>query len=78
MEVTIDAVGRVLIPKVLRDRLGLTAGSRVEISRYGAALQLIPHGRTARLVEEDGVLVAKSSTSISDADVFALIDEDRT
>ena len=72
-----DAVGRIVVPKALRDALGLTAGSTVDISRYGAGLQLIPTGRTARLVAEAGVLVASGDTAIDDDVVFALIDTAR-
>jgi len=77
MEVTIDSVGRIVVPKPLRDALGLTAGSTVDVSRYGAGLQLIPSGRTARLVDEDGVLVATGDTAIDDELVFRLIDTGR-
>jgi AbrB family looped-hinge helix DNA binding protein len=72
-----DAAGRVVVPKPLRDSLGLHAGSVVEISRYGAGLQLVPASRTARLVEEDGVLVATGDTPIDDEIVFGLIDAGR-
>jgi len=37
----------------------------------------VPTGRTARLVDEDGVLVATGDTTIDDDDVFALIDAGR-
>jgi AbrB family looped-hinge helix DNA binding protein len=72
-----DSVGRIVIPKPLRDALGLTAGSTVDISRYGAGLQLLATGRTARLVEESGVLVATGDTAIDDDIVFGLIDAGR-
>ena len=77
MRATIDSVGRIVVPKPLREALGLVAGSSVDITRYGAGLQLIPTGRTARLVEKDGVLVATGTTRITDDDVFALIDAGR-
>lgn len=77
MQTTIDAVGRVVVPKPLRDALGLLPGSTVDISRYGAGLQLVPTGRTARLVDEAGVLVATGETTIDDAVVFGLIDAER-
>lgn len=77
MKASIDSVGRIVVPKALRDALGLTSGSTVDISRYGAGLQLIPTGRTARLVDEGGVLVATGDTEIDDDDVFALIDAGR-
>lgn len=72
-----DSVGRVVLPKALRDALGLRAGSTVDITRYGAGLQLIPASRTARLVEEAGALVATGETQIGDDDVFGLIDSGR-
>jgi AbrB family looped-hinge helix DNA binding protein len=77
MEATVDSVGRVVIPKQLRDALGLRVGAKVDISFYGAGLQLVPAGRTARLVEEDGELVIAGETRIDDDVVFALIDSGR-
>lgn len=77
MKTTIDSVGRLVVPKQLRDELGLTAGSTVDISRYGAGLHIVPGGRTARLVEEDGRLVLSGDTPIDDDLVFALIDAGR-
>ncbi|WP_308467076.1 AbrB/MazE/SpoVT family DNA-binding domain-containing protein [Rathayibacter soli] len=77
MEVTMDSVGRIVVPKALRDALGLHAGSTVDVSRYGAGLQVVPAGRTARLVEESGVLVAESGIEIDDDVLFGLIDAGR-
>lgn len=77
METTVDSVGRVVIPKVLRDALGITAGSTVDLSLYGTGIQLIAAGRTARLVEVDGRLVATSDTTVSDDDVLGLLDAGR-
>jgi len=77
METKLDAVGRVVVPKPLRDALGLAAGSTVDISRYGPGLQIVPAGRTARLVEEAGVLVATGDMTIDDETVFGLVDAGR-
>lgn len=77
MKAVVDSVGRVVVPKPLRDALGLHPGSTVEISQYGSGLQLVPAGRTACLEEEDGVLVATGETTIDDDVVFGLIDAGR-
>lgn len=76
MQTPIDAVGRIVVPKALCDALGLTPGSTVDISRYGAG-QVVPAGRTARLAHEDGRLVAMSETVVDDEMIFALIDAAR-
>jgi AbrB family looped-hinge helix DNA binding protein len=77
VKATVDAVGRIVIPKQLRDALGLAAGSTVDISRYGAGIHLVATGRTARLVEEAGVLVATGDVAVDDDVVFGLIDTGR-
>ncbi len=77
MQATVDQVGRIVVPKALRDRLGLIAGSIVDISLYGDGLHVAPGGRTARLERRDGVLVAVSDTLITDEDVADLVDSTR-
>lgn len=77
MQTTIDAAGRVVVPKALRDALGLTAGTTVDISIYGGGLQVVPGGRTARLRRVAGRLVAESDTVVTDEMVFAALDAGR-
>lgn len=77
MKASLDSVGRIVVPKPLRDALGLVPGSTVDISRYGAGLQLIPTGRTARIVEEGGVRVVTGDTELDDDALVALIDAGR-
>ncbi|MFT3833626.1 MAG: AbrB/MazE/SpoVT family DNA-binding domain-containing protein [Micropruina sp.] len=78
MEATIDAMGRVMLPKALRDALGLAPGSKVDVSAYGAGVQITPGGRTARLVHDvDGRLVAQSTTVVTDSTIFSLLDAGR-
>lgn len=77
MRASIDGAGRIVVPKPLRDQLGLVAGTTVEITRYGAGLQLVPTGPTARLVEENGVLVATGTVEIDDDVVLGLVDAGR-
>jgi AbrB family looped-hinge helix DNA binding protein len=59
MRTTIDKAGRLVIPKSLRDRLGLQAGE-VEITAEGASLRVEPVFDNS-LVERDGRLVIPAS-----------------
>lgn len=78
MEATIDSGGRLLLPKRVRDLLGLGPGSTVDVSLYGSGLQITPGGRTARLERSaDGRLVARSETFVTDEIMFGLIDSGR-
>jgi AbrB family looped-hinge helix DNA binding protein len=77
MEAVVDQAGRIVLPKFIRDALGLLPGTKVDISPYGAGVQVVPAGRTARLVEEDGVLVSAGETPVDDDILFGLIDAGR-
>jgi AbrB family looped-hinge helix DNA binding protein len=76
MRATIDKAGRLVIPKPLRDRLGLTPGE-VEVTADGAALRVeaIAHGEVE---ERNGRLVIPASgESISIDDVRSFRDADQ-
>lgn len=77
MEAIIDQAGRIVLPKPIRDALGFLPGTKVDISPYGAGAQIVPAGRTARLIEEDGALVSAGETPVDDDVVFGLIDAGR-
>src|SRR5579875_3418749 len=77
VEAVVDQAGRIVLPKFIRDALGLLPGTKVDISLYGAGVQVMPAGRTARLVEEEGVLVSEGETPVDDDVLFGLIDAGR-
>lgn len=55
MRITMDKAGRLVVPKELRDRLGLRPGE-VELSADGAGLRIEPVAGND-LIERDGLLV---------------------
>jgi AbrB family looped-hinge helix DNA binding protein len=59
MRTTIDAAGRVVIPKPMRDELGLRAGIEVELTLRDGLIELEPVSKPVRLVERDGFLAAE-------------------
>jgi hypothetical protein len=66
MRTTIDRAGRLVVPKTLRDQLGLTAGE-VEIFVDGAAIR-IESVAADQLVESDGLLLLPSGGPELDQD----------
>ena len=56
MRTAIDGAGRIVVPKALRDALGLTAGQVLEIAERDGRLEIAPAPMPMRLVDEgDGV-----------------------
>ena len=71
MRATIDQAGRLVIPKPLRDLLGLRPGE-VDVTADGAALRVVPV-HDDDVIEEDGRLVIPASgTAVDDEVVRAL------
>lgn len=76
MRTTIDKAGRLVIPKQLRDRVGLGPGE-VEVTADGAGLRVEPIAGDA-LDERDGRLVIPvSGAAIDDNLVRSLRDADQ-
>jgi AbrB family looped-hinge helix DNA binding protein len=76
MRTTIDKAGRVVIPRQLRDRVGITAGE-VEITVDGAGVRIEPVAGEG-LVDIGGRLVIPASgVQVDDAFVRELRDADQ-
>lgn len=54
-----DDVGRLVIPKPVRRRLGVEGAARLELTEVDGGVVLTPAGGGSRLVERDGFLVAE-------------------
>jgi AbrB family looped-hinge helix DNA binding protein len=57
MKTILDRFGRVVVPKEIRDRLGLKPGAEMEIDENGSEVVLKPVEHETPLKLEDGVLV---------------------
>lgn len=80
MVITIDAAGRVVIPQAVRSRLGLQAGTRIELEETDGAVLLRPVSRVRIETGADGLPVVRASAGAPplDADeVRRVIEETR-
>jgi AbrB family looped-hinge helix DNA binding protein len=80
MTVTIDRAGRVVIPAAVRERLGLRAGTRLELSLDEAGIRLVPSTSAPQIVTVNGRLVARPTVPAEErpaVDPAALIEEER-
>jgi len=76
MRTTIDKAGRLVIPKVLRDRLGLSPGA-VELEADGAGLRVSPLADDALESAHGFLIIRASGTPVDDGQVRALRDADQ-
>lgn len=77
MRTTIDAAGRIVIPRAIREQIGLYGASDVEVEVDGAGVRIEP-AADGDLAEEDGRLVIPSGGTVVTADAIErLRDADR-
>lgn len=64
MRTAIDTAGRVVVPKVLRDELGLQPGLALEIHARDGALVIEPLPTPVKLVRRGKVMVAEPTVRL--------------
>lgn len=57
MQLNIDKFGRVVLPKAIRDELGLAPGAVISVRRTEHGIELEPVREKPALMDRDGVLV---------------------
>ena len=70
MKTTIDKAGRVVVPKELRDRLGLSGGEALEIREADGRIEIEPMAARVRL--EDG---AEGLVAVAEEEMPPLSDD---
>lgn len=58
MRTTIDKAGRIVVPKAMRDTLGLNGGREVEIALVDGHIEIEPVSTNMWLERRNGMLVA--------------------
>jgi len=64
MRTTIDTAGRIVVPKPMRDELGLRGGQELEITARDGHIEVDVPPIEMKLEERDGVAVAVPSESL--------------
>jgi AbrB family looped-hinge helix DNA binding protein len=64
MQTTIDGAGRVVVPKPLRDALGLHAGQEVEIAVRNGRIEIEPAPTPMKLVRRGPLVVAEAESEV--------------
>ncbi len=58
-QITIDGTGRLVVPKAIRDKLHLVAGTRLRVTEEEGRVVLAPAVEAASLVERDGFVALR-------------------
>lgn len=74
MKATVDKAGRLVIPRPLRERIGLGGGGTVEIDIDGSGLRVRPVVSKDLREEGDALVIPRSGIAIDDTVVRELID----
>ncbi|MGH3589114.1 MAG: AbrB/MazE/SpoVT family DNA-binding domain-containing protein [Pseudonocardia sp.] len=81
MRTTIDAAGRVVIPKQLRKAASLEPGQELEIVERDGRIEIEPLSAPVQLVERDGFLAAEApdadAPELTTSDVRELLERTR-
>jgi len=78
MQVTLDRMSRIVVPKAIRDRFALKPGDDLELTLEPDGIRLRPAVPTSPLTDEGGILVCSSAFPPSAWDVGAFLDAPRT
>lgn len=76
IHIPIDKAGRVVLPKEIRDRMGLPAGTEFEVIEEQDRIILKPVEKEIKLVRKGSVLVVVPEVS-PDVDIRQLIKKER-
>lgn len=77
MRTTIDKAGRLVVPRVIRERVGLTGGGEVEIELDGSGIRIEPIAEGELHAQGGLLLIPSTGTPVDAATVRGLIDADR-
>ena len=75
--ITIGKAGRLVVPKTIRDSLGLREGSRLKLEVRGGKIQAVPEVDAVRIELKSGLPVILGGPHLEPGDIVRAIREDR-
>ncbi len=77
MELSIDKFGRVVLPKKIREHLGVGLRLKVEVKETSEGILLKPVRQESNLMMKDGILILRGSGKPSNIDWDRLVEDER-
>ena len=75
--ITLGKAGRLVVPKIIRDTLGLHEGSRLKLEVQGGKLQAVPEPDPVGIELKDGFPVIRGGPSLKGGAIVQAIKADR-
>ncbi|MGB6220854.1 AbrB/MazE/SpoVT family DNA-binding domain-containing protein [Haloferula sp.] len=75
--ITLGKSGRLVVPKQLRDRLGLHEGSRLRLEVLGGKLEATPEADDLRIELKNGLPVIQGAPPLNQESILDAIKADR-
>lgn len=75
--IQIGKAGRVVIPKAIRENLGLREGTRLRLTVTGGKLEAVPEADEVKIEMKDGLPVIRRGGRLREGDIVEAIRADR-
>ncbi len=77
MQITIDRLGRIVVPKKVRDRFHLVAGTALELDVESDGIRIRPVDQEPSLLRKQGVLIHHGPETVN-LDMADFVNRDRS
>lgn len=75
--ITLGKAGRLVVPKSIREDLGLREGSRLKLDVQGGKIEAVPEADTVRIEMKDGFPVILGGPPLKQGDIVRALKADR-